>query len=102
MNDDDEVLTIPELHIATLDDATLDQLLFDVAHAATSVEVRLKGGPTALAWGASPSLAEARVTLQRGEASAMQLRYAFRGKTWVDTLMRTPEGIRLVRMADQV
>jgi len=102
MNDDDEVITIPELQTVTLDDAKLEQLLFDVAHAATSVEVRLKSGPTALTWGASPSIAEARATLQRGEASAMQLRYAFQGKTWVDTLMQTPEGIRLVRMADQV
>jgi hypothetical protein len=43
----DPEIPLPPLQVATLDEATLGQLFFDVAHAAELLGVTFKGGATA-------------------------------------------------------
>jgi hypothetical protein len=44
------------------------------------------------------SLAEALEQLSSGTALGAQLRYSYKGADWWDTLLRTPNGFRLVRI----
>jgi hypothetical protein len=46
----------------------------------------------------SLSLEQARQLLLEGRARGIQIRYHYDGADWWDTLMRTPQGIRLVRI----
>jgi hypothetical protein len=97
----DPEIPLPPLQVATLDEATLGQLFFDVAHAAELLGVTFKGGATAHAHeSADPrrALETARRLFAGGEGIGVQLRYRFQGATWLDTLMRAPGGVRLVRV----
>ncbi|MGZ3419811.1 MAG: hypothetical protein ACXVEE_18195 [Polyangiales bacterium] len=94
-------MNLPKVHEAILDDPTLDRLFFDVAHAAELLEVVTKGAAETHAGDPSApadALAHARESLRSGAAFGVQLRYRFGGIEWWDTLMRVPEGIRLVRI----
>lgn len=100
MDSGDETPPLPVVHEALLDDATRDQLFFDVAHAAELVELRVKRLPGARVGegAAAVSLEEARELLAAREIVGVQLRYVHGGRTWWDTLLSTPEGTRLVRV----
>ncbi|WP_441285759.1 hypothetical protein ACSRUE_24855 [Sorangium sp. KYC3313] len=97
-------IRLPPLQEAVLDEATLDQLFFDLAEAAELVSVSLKGGATARAGdlpragSGGDGLALARRALGDGTALGVQIRYRFAGSEWWDTLLRTPSGVRLVRV----
>lgn len=97
----DEELPLPDLHQATLDEATLEQLFFDIRHAAELLSVSLKGGEQARASGldGADPLEQARELLRQGRVAGAQLRYRHDGRVWCDTLMNSPEGVRLVRIA---
>ncbi|MCA9494419.1 MAG: hypothetical protein KC621_31045 [Myxococcales bacterium] len=88
---------LPELQEGLLDDATLRTLLADLRDHATVLDVLVKGGPSELA-----TLGENDPTrvpeLLRGGVRGVQVRYAFDGAEWRDTLMPAPGGVRLVRM----
>jgi hypothetical protein len=45
------------------------------------------------------TLTRAREALESGSVRAIQVRYVHEGRTWTDTLLRHPGGLRLVRMA---
>jgi hypothetical protein len=89
------------IHEVLLDDATVAQLFFDVAHAAELIAVVEKGagarradavqGPAAL-----DAAHDAFVARRIG---AVQLRYRFAGEEWWDTLTHTAAGIRLIRIS---
>ena len=90
------------LQEAVLDDATVGQLFFDIAHAAELIAVVQKGAATHHAHGASSSpaaLDAAHHALVARQISGVQLRYRFRGEEWWDTLTRTERGVRLVRIS---
>lgn len=97
-------IALPPLQEAVIDEATLDQLFFDIAEVAELVSVSLKGGATARAGDLSRAgsggdeLALARRALSDGTALGVQIRYRFAGSEWWDTLLRTPSGVRLVRV----
>ena len=97
MSGDDE-LVLPDLHEALLDDATLSQLFFDLEAAAQVIDVRLKTRPGAHADGETVSLESARHALASGAAIGAQIRYLHGNTEWWDTLMRTAEGVRLIRI----
>jgi hypothetical protein len=86
---------LPELHEALLDPEAVGALVVELQArcAIDSVQVRAGGGVRRMA------LAEASALFQSGEASALQVRYAFEGDAWCDTLTRVAGEIRLVRMA---
>ena len=89
---------LPQLQDAILDPETLEQLFQDIQHRAVVHEVLLKGGAAAMASGQSVSLDEARAALQEGRVLGVQIRYWYGEANWWDTLMRTPKGIRLIRI----
>lgn len=102
-------IQLPELNQAVLDWETVERLLDDVAKCGQLLEViqkysskRMVASPaeTAPATSTEPTLTldNARDLLRRGEAHGIQLRYRFEGAVWWDTLLRHPEGYRLVRI----
>jgi hypothetical protein len=93
-----ESLVLPELQDALLDEQTLEQLARDLESFAQVDEVLLKGAPTARAGEGSIPLAEALDALRQRRVLGVQIRYRFQGTLWWDTLLRTPHGVRLVRI----
>ncbi len=96
MNDDlNERIPLAPLTSAMIDEGTL-QALFDDLIALTAIElVQVKGGPTDHA--GAYSLDDGRRAFQAG-ARGLQVRYRWQGDTWMDTVMRTPDGTRIVRI----
>lgn len=88
---------LPELQEGLLDATTLDALLADLRAHAMVLDVMVKGGPSDLAKGAESDLTRIPEILGGG-ARGVQIRYAFEGSEWRDTLMPAPGGVRLVRM----
>jgi hypothetical protein len=87
---------------AILDDATLGQLFFDIAHAAELVAVIPKGVGARHAGelaATREALDEACRAFTARELAGLQLRYRFAGEEWWDTLTHTPAGVRLVRIS---
>jgi hypothetical protein len=89
---------LPQLQDALLDPETLEQLLQDIQRCTVVKEVLLKGGALAMASEQSVPLAEASEALREGRVLGVQIRYWYDGADWWDTLMRTPKGIRLIRI----
>lgn len=93
MSDD---LELADLQRAILDEETLDALLGDIDALCDLEAVAVKSGAEAYAeGGGSRSLADVRPALARG--AAVQLRYAYRGEHWIDTLLPGMSGTLLVR-----
>ena len=97
MSDEPE-FELPELQDTILDPGTLQQLVHDLTTCTEVQDVLLKGGPMARTNAKSVSLADAVEQLQAGGVFGVQVRYRWEEAEWRDTLMRTPSGIRLVRM----
>jgi hypothetical protein len=89
---------LPDLQESRLDEATLDQLFVDLEGLAQIIEVQLKGAPQKMADGRDVPLAEAHGLLKSGGVCGVQIRYVHGGTLWWDTIMRLPEGFRLVRI----
>jgi hypothetical protein len=96
MNTSTEAL--PPLQDALLDGACLLALFRDLSGLVEIDEILLKDGPQSRAVEQPLSLEEARAALEQGRAMGVQIRYRYQGSLWWDTLMRTPHGIRLVRI----
>jgi len=85
-----------------LDEATVGQLFFDVAHVAELIGVIHKGPgarrgqDVAVTPGALDAACQAFLAR---ELAAVQLRYRFAGEEWWDTLTRTERGVRLIRIS---
>ncbi len=97
-----EDASLPQLQDAILDPETLEQLFQDIQSSTVVDEVQLKGSPMVMASGQSVPLDEARSALQEGRVLGVQIRYWYNGTRWWDTLMRTPQGIRLIRIEHRV
>lgn len=86
------------LQVADLDRGTLSELLTDIEALGEDVEVLVKRRAGQVEARGETSLTSALELLLEGQAEGVQLRYRYRGTDWWDTLMRTPKGIRLVRI----
>ena len=89
----------PDLHQATLDTATVEQLFRDIESCAHLTELI----PKYAARGCVPqtatlTFAEAQHLLLTRQLRALQLRYRHNGAHWWDTLHALPEGFRLIRI----
>jgi len=94
-----QTLDLPELHQAILDPQTLDQLFTDIDQCTRLVEVMVKIAPQVHTPETTAfSLEQARQMFDEGSALGVQLRYVYQESHWWDTLMRTQQGIRLVRI----
>ncbi|WP_164002865.1 hypothetical protein [Pyxidicoccus caerfyrddinensis] len=89
---------LPSLQQADLDAATLARLVSDIQRLAVVDEVLLKGADASMASTQRRTLAEAVDALQQGLVMGVQVRYRYQGQSWWDTLLRAPQGIRLVRI----
>jgi hypothetical protein len=97
-----EIAPLPDLQDAVIDEATLDQLFFDIAQGAELLAIVYKGTAGAAdAALAPPDLAAARGALRGDRVLGVQLRYRHAGVEWWDTLLRTARGVRLVRIAQR-
>lgn len=91
-----EAPVLAEIQDAVLDAETLGQLFFDLSKLATLLEVRVKGASQQYAAEAQANLDTAHAALVDG--LAVQVRYTYRGSEWIDTLMPTSAGVRLIRV----
>jgi hypothetical protein len=90
--------SLPALQDALLDGDTLEALFRDLVGLVEIQEILLKGASRSHALERSASLDEARAALEQGAVIGVQIRYRYQGGDWWDTLLRTPQGIRLVRI----
>ena len=90
---------LPDLFEAVLDKDALETLMSDLDSHAEVFEVLAKVSPGTRASKASLSLREAQQMLLTSEIRAVQIHYRHEGVLWRDTLMGSPSGFRLVRMA---
>ena len=90
---------LPIIHEALIDSETLDRLFSDVATCAELLEVIPKLTARNFVHPSQISLAEARDMLISQQLRGVQLRYLFEGSQWWDTLLRTSEGVRLIRIS---
>lgn len=89
---------LPELCQGLLDREQLSALVADLTELTQVQEVLLKGGEFSMAERSHMNLEIALEYLVRGQLRGVQVRYSWNGSHWMDTLLRSPEGIRLVRM----
>lgn len=88
-----------ELYQADLDDATYGALLDDLAALSRPLVVSVKRAAQGyVEEDAGLTLARARELLEAGAVRALQVRYEHEGGIWIDTVLRTPLGARLVRV----
>ena len=87
---------LPTLHEALLDWDALDCVLADLDDFVQVKELqgRLASGEVL----ACATLVGARDELVAGEIQGLQITYDFADQTWIDTIIREPEGARLLRM----
>lgn len=91
-------LDVPSLNEGLLDPETVARLFADVGEHTQLLDVITKGAPGHRASSTPLSLAEAEAALASGQVRGVQLRYRWEGAEWWDTLLRLPEGFKLVRI----
>lgn len=89
---------LPTLYEAQLDAAQVKDLFTDLEHGAQIHEVRTKHGGTTRSKLGAADLPSLSAQLWGSERQSLQIIYTHKGRTWIDTLMRTTEGVKLVRM----
>lgn len=92
-------IDFPELIEGEMDQAMLSQLVADITGCTELLEVI----PKYSAQGYAPEQSDLDLTdavdqLVKGELRGLQIRYNYQGNQWWDTLMRTPKGVKLVRV----
>ena len=94
-----EEIDLAELQQAVLDDGKLGELLTDIEALCTIHRVMLKASADAYTDDGARSIRDVRPALEQG--MAVQLRYAYRGEDWCDTLLPGVSGTLLVRMRER-
>ena len=91
-----EPLRLPPVQQTVLDVATTDALFRDLAACTRIHAVIPKYARNAHTGADSLTLEQARTRLAAGLLLGVQIRYAYDGHTWCDTLLRRPAGLTLV------
>lgn len=91
-------IQLPPLCDAVVDATTLAQLEDDLQHQTQVHSVQVKHGATRLVREGVWQLPAAFAALRAGEVRGVQVNYRFENHEWTDTLLRTTEGYRLVRV----
>jgi hypothetical protein len=81
-----------------LDGALFEDYFADLEELADVLEVRTKSGPEDRSETPHLSLDQARMLLVVGQVRGVQIRYRHGGLEWIDTLVRQPDSVRLIRM----
>jgi hypothetical protein len=93
-----ESFRLPELTQAVLDQTTLDRLFDDIAGCTRLLDVTVKLSANRMVPQERVTLEEARALLDARAVRGVQLRYLYDGGEWWDTLIATPDGVRVVRI----
>ncbi len=88
---------MPGVHEAVLDDEAFERYLDDLRTCAQDLTVLTKAGASRLAEPVRDDPLQVIAAFRRQEVPAVQIRYVFEQENWCDTLMRCPEGARLIR-----
>jgi hypothetical protein len=88
----------PEVTQSTLDDVTVLALFDDIAELCEVLAIIIKGHAVARASSTAVNLNEARALFLSKSIQGLQIRYRHDDAEWWDTLMHTPEGMRIVRV----
>jgi hypothetical protein len=91
---------LPQLQQVAVDDALLDALVTDLAALTEILCVMPKAGAGRVVPKTMP-LQEGVQMLREGNLRGLQIRYRYEGDEWWDTLMQTPNGIRLTRIKQE-
>ena len=96
----DSSIDFPELLQSVLGPEELDALFRDIGTLTQVLEVIPKYGPRDYAPESASALTldAARDLLSSGAVRGLQIRYIHEDAQWWDTLLRTPEGVRIVRI----
>lgn len=89
---------LPTLTQSVLDEATLQSLISDLLQCTQILELTTKGGEQLRAQKEKSQLPELVAGLKAGAFRGLQIRYLWEEKEWIDTLLATPEGLRLIRI----
>lgn len=89
---------LPPLWQANFTDETLDQYFVDLASSAEGISVQAKADPRKYSSGDPLTLNVAHDRLKAGDIRGIQIHYRYDNREWTDTLIRLPDGYRLVRM----
>jgi hypothetical protein len=89
---------LAELHESILDAETVERLFRDLAHCTRILQVMPRMASQVMIPDQSISLDAGRELLLSGQARGIQVRYCYEDAEWCDTLLRTPAGIRIVRI----
>ncbi len=92
-------IELPELREADLDDAGLRALFRDLAAATEIEDIRCKQAAEQHADAGRPTAEDALRGLLAGHVRGVQVRYRYDGQSWCDTVLATPRGYRVVRVA---
>ena len=88
---------MPEMCDATLSAEDVANLFNDLAACTKILAVQEKGAEHSYAAPGPAQLESARNRMLGGDVRGLQIRYVYQSREWTDTLMRLPDGIRLVR-----
>jgi len=89
---------LPDVFSGELDGSLFEDYFADLEELADVRSVLVKNGPEVHAEGTRLTLDQARMLLVLGQVRGVQLHYLHDGLAWVDTLVRQPDSVRLVRM----
>jgi len=91
---------LPDVHEGLLDARGLSDYVLDLETHAEGLTVMLKSRSKEFAGQKGVALRDLPELLGSGAAPRAQLRYRFEGEAWLDTLMPTAGGFRIVRFRD--
>ncbi len=95
-------IVLPDLHEAELDEQGLRALFHDLSSAAEIEGVRVKQAAAERASTGQVTASDALELLLARRVRGVQIRYRYQGESWCDTIMASPHGHRVVRLADPV
>lgn len=91
---------LPPLGHRPLDQTSLLAHWKDLEELTEIQEVRCKGGAMKTSMDATVSFAEGTRLFIQEMVQGLQIRYRYDNIAWVDTYLRTPRGVQLIRMED--
>ncbi|HYG22982.1 MAG TPA: hypothetical protein VEH04_09385 [Verrucomicrobiae bacterium] len=96
--DDLEAPKLAELQESILDSATLNDLFRDLRVCTEVIEVIPRASRHQMVAERTLTLEEAKEKILSGAINGLQIRYRYEGAEWWDTLLRLPQGVRIVRI----
>lgn len=88
---------MPEMCEAILADEDVERLFEDLAACTRVVSIQEKGSRQAYAGQRPATLHSAKARVLNRNVRAVQIRYTYQERDWIDTLICLPAGIQLIR-----